>query len=72
LREVDVTTRQINAFIKASHAIGKYVYAHTAETIVTGNMPRIIAAKTMRGDVWVKILSSGKLQQLASKRLEVL
>jgi hypothetical protein len=64
-----ITARQINTFIKAAHAIGKYVYAHTAETIVTGNMPRIIAAKTISGEVRVKVLSNGKWQQLTNDTL---
>jgi hypothetical protein len=65
-----MTTREANAFIKAAHAIGKYVYAPTAETIMTGCMQRVIAAKTMHGELHVKVLATGKWHQLAGNTLE--
>jgi hypothetical protein len=65
-----MTTKEANAFIKAAHAIGKYVYAPTTATIIDGGCRRVVHAKTYRGEVYVKTLYNGKYEPLAGNTLE--
>lgn len=56
--------RTINAMIKDGEECGRYVYAKTATSIVTGSWPRIIKSRSNRGIIQVKELTSGSWSDL--------
>jgi hypothetical protein len=61
-----MTTRQANDFIKAAEAIGKYVYAEGC----FGAWVRVVRARTVFGQLQVKVLSTGKWKPLRDSKLE--
>ena len=59
-----MTSRTINAMIAEGESIGRYVYAKTAESIITGAWQRIIKARKRRGIQQVEVLKTGKWADL--------
>jgi hypothetical protein len=49
----------INDLVSDGERTGRYVYAKTAESVITGSWQRIIKARTRDGIQQVKVLSSG-------------
>ena len=66
-----MTVKQINQLIKSAEKCGKYAFAKVSETIITGNYKRVIACKSIRGEIMVKTLSSGAWVTLVDNSIEI-
>ena len=55
-----MTSRTINAMVAEGESIGRYVYAKTTESIITGTWQRIVKARKHNGNQQVKVLKTGR------------
>jgi hypothetical protein len=59
-----LTAKDVNTLIRIASKRGRYIYAHTIDSIVIGTMYRIVQARTVNGNLQGKVLSSGKWENI--------